>query len=188
MAWTGGNFYLTQAQMEENATYIWNYLFAQGWTLNAVAGMLGNMQTESTINPGIWQGLDPSHAQPWGFGLVQWTPSTKYTDWCSSNSLIPDQMDSNLQRIIWEVTNNEQWIPKSPYNYSFYEFTQSTDTAYNLGMAFLKCYERPADPDQPQRGSQAQAWYDFLGGSPPEPPVTKKKMPLYFYLRKEIFY
>lgn len=42
---------LNQQQMEINARYIWNYLQAQGWTLNAVAGMLGNMQSESSINP-----------------------------------------------------------------------------------------------------------------------------------------
>lgn len=42
---------LTQSQMEINATYIWAYLQNEGWTLNAVAGMLGNMQSESAINP-----------------------------------------------------------------------------------------------------------------------------------------
>lgn len=31
---------LTRNQMELNATYIWNYLRLQGWTMNAVAGML----------------------------------------------------------------------------------------------------------------------------------------------------
>ena len=42
---------LTLEQEQINATYIWNALGSQGWTLNAVAGMLGNMQSESTINP-----------------------------------------------------------------------------------------------------------------------------------------
>lgn len=42
---------LTLEQEKINATYIWNALQAQGWTLNAVAGMLGNMQSESSINP-----------------------------------------------------------------------------------------------------------------------------------------
>lgn len=31
---------LTMEQMKINATYIWNYLREQSWTLNAVAGML----------------------------------------------------------------------------------------------------------------------------------------------------
>lgn len=42
---------LNQSQMEENAEYIWRYLQNEGWTLNAVAGILGNMQSESSINP-----------------------------------------------------------------------------------------------------------------------------------------
>ena len=42
---------LTLEQEKINATYIWNYLREQGWTLNAVAVMLGNMQSESAINP-----------------------------------------------------------------------------------------------------------------------------------------
>lgn len=37
--------------MQVNARYIWAYLQAKGWTLNAVAGVLGNMQSESSINP-----------------------------------------------------------------------------------------------------------------------------------------
>lgn len=42
---------LTMQQMEINAIYICLYLQNEGWTLNAVAGILGNMQSESSINP-----------------------------------------------------------------------------------------------------------------------------------------
>lgn len=53
---TGGNTYnssntMVQSQMEINATYIWSALYNAGWTKEAVAGMLGNMQSESAINP-----------------------------------------------------------------------------------------------------------------------------------------
>lgn len=84
-------------------------------------------------------------------------------------------MDANLYRIIYEVENNIQWIATSTYNYSFYEFTQSTDTPYNLALAFLANYERPADPNQPARGTQAEYWYEYLGGLPPVPAVTRKR-------------
>nr|DAQ05978.1 MAG TPA: Morphogenesis protein 1 wall, phi29, hydrolase, infection [Caudoviricetes sp.] len=44
------------------------------------------------------------------------------------------------------------------------------------GMAFLANYERPLDPNQPSRGTQAQEWYEFLGGIiPPTPSRTKRK-------------
>ena len=66
----------------------------------------------------------------------------------------------------------QQWITKSSYNYSFKEFSQSEDTPYNLALAFLANYERPANPNQPIRGTQAEFWYEFLGGIIP---FSKKK-------------
>lgn len=154
------NGYLTMAEMTVNAQYILNYLTAKGWTKESVCGMLGNMQTESTINPGIWQSLDEGNLNL-GFGLVQWTPATKYIDWCKANNLVYTEMDSNLKRILYEVEHNIQWINSGM---TFKEFTQSKDTPYNLGLLFLKAYERPKDPNQPIRGTQAEYWFKTLTG------------------------
>lgn len=154
------NRYLSLEEMKVNAEYIFSYLINEGWTKNAICGMLGNMQTESTINSGIWQSLDFGNMSG-GFGLVQWTPATKYFDWADLNELNYSEMDSNLLRLLYEVTNNIQWINPSM---TFYEFTQSEDTPYNLAMKFLQYYERPADPNQPKRGVQADYWYSFLEG------------------------
>ena len=38
-------------KMKVNATYLYGYLIQEGWTVNAISGMLGNMQSESAINP-----------------------------------------------------------------------------------------------------------------------------------------
>ena len=79
-------------------------------------------------------------------------------------------MDNNLLRINYEVENEIQWIPTQTYNYSFQDFKESTDSPYNLALAFLANYERPADPNQPYRGNQALAWYEYLGGIIPPTP------------------
>lgn len=158
---------LTMEQMKVNASYIARYLQGQGWTINAIAGILGNMQSESAINPGRWQSdnvapADPTYA---GYGLVQWTPYTKYTNWVTGD---PSTMDNNISRILYEVANNIQWgagIYGTP-PYSFSEFTHSTESAYDLAINFLKYYERPASLDY-SRGTQAQAWYDYLIGDIP---------------------
>lgn len=42
---------LNNEQMQVNATYLYTALTEKGWTLNAIAGILGNMQAESAINP-----------------------------------------------------------------------------------------------------------------------------------------
>lgn len=96
-------------------------------------------------------------------------------------------MDNALSRILYEVQNNIQWgsgIYGTP-PYSFYDFTQSTESAYDLAINFLKYYERPASLDY-SRGTQAEYWYTFLGGIPPTPPtrLQKKKFPWVIYARK----
>lgn len=156
------NRYLSLAEMQTNATYIYWYLSNRGWTINAIAGMLGNMQTESTINPGIWQNLAVNVGP--AFGLVQWDPFTKYTNWCDQNGLDPAAMDSALKRIEWELENHEQYYATSAYPETFAEFKVSTKEPYYLGMAFLANYERPAEPNQPARGEQAEYWYTYLSG------------------------
>ena len=92
------NKYLSQGEMESNAKEIYTYLSDKGWTLNAISGLLGNMQRESTINPGLWQSLKEGNYSG-GYGLVQWTPASKY--WCSGlrrQSILTGQqlMDTRL--------------------------------------------------------------------------------------------
>lgn len=112
-------------------------------------------------------------------GLVQWTPYTKYTEWVSGD---PSTMDNNLSRIIYEIENNLQWIPTQTYNFSFEEFSKSELSPYELGLAFLSNYERPAEPNQPQRGTQAEFWFEFLGGI-----VTKKNNKKWLLARNKKF-
>ena len=159
-----GNRYLTQAEMEVNARFVADYLHVRGWSLNAIAGLLGNMQTESSINPGIWQSLKEGNTSG-GYGLVQWTPATKYLSWCEANGLEPSAMESALDRIEYELANGLQWIKTKSYPLTFAQFKTSTEDPYYLGQAFMKNYERPANQATTKRGTQAEKWYTFLTGT-----------------------
>ena len=180
MAVTSANRYLTRSEMEGNARFISDVFLANGWTMNAVAAMLGNMESESTINPGIYEGLDASSSSN-GFGLVQWTPNTKYKTWADANGYGGDYGDivGQVARILYELREGLQWIPTSEYPLSFVEFTRSTESASYLAQAFLYNYERPASLDQPHRSTQAEEWLTFLGsggGSVTPTPSTPKRM------------
>lgn len=183
-----GNFFLSMEQMTNNAQYILDYLTASGWTKNAVCGLLGNLQTESSMNPAIWEGLNYGNLSG-GYGLTQWTPATKFFDWCDDRSLSYEDMDSNLLRINYEVEHNAQWFHNVQLNldppYSFQGFTASTESPYDLAMNFLWFYEHPGESIQPDRGDQAMYWYDTLtGGEPPVNPTKRKKYKFYLYGRK----
>lgn len=161
MAIHSGNYYLSLSQMKENAQYILDYLINKGWTKNAVCGMLGNMQRESTINPGIWQNLDEGNTSL-GFGLVQWTPASKYINWCTEQGLNYTEMDSNLKRILWELENGEQYYATDSYPESFSEFTKSTKSVTYLASCFLHNYERAGVSAESERQENATYWYNNL--------------------------
>lgn len=189
---------LTYEEMQNNAKCFYGTMFLlYGMSLNACCGILGNAQSESTINPARWQGDEPYHQPPdsWGYGLVQWTPYTKILDWLSNNGYpLSDTSkfgEGECKRIKWELDNNQQWIPTATYPDSFQDFWTSTKDPGTLALEFLANYERPFDPNQPIRATQAQAWYDYLKdwepvlpGEAEEPTKKKKGMPLWFYLKR----
>lgn len=170
--WIKGNYFLTQTQMENNANIIYRYFKRKNWTDNAIAAILGNMQSESSINPHIWEGLNQGHMAG-GYGLTQWTPATKYIDWAGSDWETPER---ELDRIQYEVDNNQQWFsnPQAPVQdppITFTEFTQSTLDVATLANYFLWYYEHPAQTIQSWRATQAEAWYTYItsGVIPPQP-------------------
>lgn len=194
-----GNYYgsffnesvvLSIGEMSINAKYIYTALKNKGWSNNAIYSLLGNMQAESSINPGRWQS-DSVGNSSLGYGLVQWTPSTKYTNWCTEQGYSdPSEMDNNISRILYEVENNLQWISTDTYNFSFKEFSKSTKSVDELAKAFLLCYERPADQSeavQTYRSSLANNWRETLSGivipdDPDNPTITTKKKKKYNFL------
>lgn len=171
---------LTSAQMEVSAFYIYSALMDKGWTPEAISGLLGNMQHESSINPGRWQSDNVGNTSG-GYSLVQWTPSTNYTDWCTSEGRSdPSEMDNAIARILYELENRLQYYATDSYPLSFREFTQNTGSPYDLACAFAWNYERSwtvlygseeeKEALRQKRGGAAERWYTYLTGLVPTPP------------------
>lgn len=157
------NTYQKQNETLVNARYIYNYLIDAGWTTNAIFAALGNMEAESKINPGVWYNLvadKPSSA----YGLTQWKPSTKLTDWLGNKE--KGDIDNQLSRILYEVKNEVQWQSKkhSPAM-TFSQFTTSTKTIAVLTEYFLRCYEAPGNESslKAARQANAQKWSTLIG-------------------------
>ena len=163
--WTNGPALqaLTEAERQQNAREIWGYFQARGWTLESVSGMLGNIHYESGINPGQWEEQFPIYGAG-GFGLVQWTPWSKFSNWAGADW--ETNYTKQLARIQWELDNNDQWIPVSSYgNMTFQQFTESTQTPEYLAEVFEYSYERGTWAAA--RSTYAREWYDYLGGAGP---------------------
>ena len=182
LEWIKGNRYLSRSEMDNNAQIIASYLTNKGWTKVAISGMLGNMQAESTINPGIWQSLSPNPSL--GYGLVQWTPSTKWSEWAAQNGYAMDDGNGQIERILYEVANNLQW-QKVTTDMTFQEFTQFSGSVSEATILFELNYEQHAGDVQPERQQYAQHYFDtldFTGGIVPVPPLKKRKyMKIWMY-------
>lgn len=175
---------LTKEEMHVNAQYFYQLLRDDGWTLNAIAGLFGNAQSESRLNPGAWQNYTDTDADAddKGYGFVQWTPARDYIAWCTSNHIYKDRPSTVLRRFNYEAANNLQYYKTSAYPTpaTFWDFMRSNDTPRHLAEAFLFNYERPQTPDPKTRGDQAEYWYAYLGGQP----LPHKKLKWIYYLKR----
>ena len=155
MSWTISNNYLTEAQMQGNALEVWKYFSGKGWTLNAIGGILGNMEKESNINPGLWQSLKEGNYSG-GYGLVQWTPATNYTDWANSNEYDITDPNGQLYWIDALSASKGQWISTSAYRMTWKQFKSSSESPEYLASAFLKNFERAGVEVESERRSCAR--------------------------------
>lgn len=191
MAWivkVGVSAYLTQSEMENNATEFYGYFNSKGFTIESVAGMLGNLQQESNINPGMKQTTSARS----GWGLIQWTPSSNLTDYATAHGV--DWATGEIQtQLMWdEIINGYggQWIPKPAlgYGYTGAEFSQLTDVA-EACKAYLYERERAGVEALDKRLTYASNWYEYLTGvtppTPPTPPTPtkRKRMPVWMMCR-----
>lgn len=171
---SGSGKYFTEDEMKNNVAIIWDYFKAQGWTVNAVAGLCGNMEQESNFNPGAEEtGLTSG-----GFGLVQWTPLTALTDvldvlysshddWSDGTKQL-SVIFAEYQETIGSASRGieKQWYESFPsvpseYKMTWKDWSLSTDSPEYLCMVFQYCYERPSSIHT-DRQALARKWYEYL--------------------------
>jgi hypothetical protein len=135
---------------------IWKNLRSVGMSAAQAAGVMGNMQSESagTFNPFIIQGggysTNPAAAGSGGYGLVQWTPGSK---------LIP-YLHGALPSVATEVAALAQLSGQGPSpEGAAGALLRAQTSPGGAALAFLHGYERPYDPNQPWRATQAEAIY-----------------------------
>lgn len=150
-------------EKEKNAWAVWQFLKSKGYSEQAAAGILGNMEQESGIMPDI----DEGGGGP-GYGLVQWTSpiagesGRAYVQRLLGQAGISGyyrNITTQLKLLDWHM-HNGQYIPSAAYPYSVAQFKALTDIG-TATMAFEANFERPA-VTHPERIPMAQYWYELL--------------------------
>lgn len=150
-------------EKEKNAWAVWQFLKSKGYSEQAAAGILGNMEQESGIMPDIDEGVGGP-----GYGLVQWTSpiagesGRAYVQRLLGQAGISGDyrnITTQLKLLDWHM-HNGQYIPSAAYPYSVAQFKALTDIG-TATMAFEANFERPA-VTHPERIPMAQYWYELL--------------------------
>lgn len=179
-----GGYSNESAEAYDNASLIYDILSGYGWTVNAVAGLLGNVCIESGLNPWRWQNdsVGASTGTPWrsrGYGLVQFTPASKYIDDSRAKSFdgygpnFSDKQgnanDGDAQ--LEFVDRYADYAKTDAYPLTYSQYKASEESADYLAEAWLYNYERPKDPSASiaERKRNALYWYEVLSGETPTP-------------------
>ncbi len=173
---------------EKNAWIVWQFLKSKGYTEQAAAGILGNMDQESGVMPDTDQVGGPA------YGLVQWDgsayPLVPPATW-NGREYVQNLMraagisgdykiaKTQSQLLEWCMFNG-QYIKTSSYPYSVAQFKGLTNIS-TATTAFEANFERPA-VTHPERVQLAIKWYNKLHGlKPPTPSGNLKEQLDKFY-------
>lgn len=165
---------MTEPDKQNNAILIYVQLSQLGWSLNAIAGFLGNAERESAI--------DPQSTGTGGGGLVGWTPLSNYTIWSNYYGYTWYDGQHQIEFIDMGVTCSA----KDPYNpdgtpklfntwddnykgridCTYPEYKAATYEPEEMARIFCWGYERPLDSAArlDLRQQWARKWYNFLQG------------------------
>lgn len=177
--WTLGDY--TSDKVLDNANEAYAALTAAGWTHEAAIGCISNLCGESTgINAGQWEGNDAGtkYGNKQGFGIGQWTPWTKVSDFVGGTSESRlNNPDAQMQLLI---TTSGQWSTyyvdpsgyssyykaNVPYFATFADYSQGTESVEDMAAAYMCCWEMPANGSSLPTRKQYAAYFDSKIGKP----------------------
>ncbi len=161
---------------EQNKQQIWSFLKSKGLTDDAAAGIMGNMQQESSFNPKATNGIGCRGVVQWCFGR-----NDKLDSFAAGKGTSWDCLGTQLEYMWYEMTETEQ----GQYNgngdhleiplvdaLNGKSFSRSTNYAgsgaYKAGTIFHDYFERAntAKGENLGRGEKAEDIYkEFTGKS-----------------------
>ena len=173
---------------KHNVDKIYTIFHGLGWTDNAIAGMLGNMQVESGIDPACsypkignsMAAIGNTYAENYpdrAYGLVQW--KGRGTVDPDNNQLVGYAIrygyewydgDIQMNRLTWEYQSGSKFHPKTidGVYWTFNDYAISTENPSVLAKVWMRCYEDTYSVLS-NRQANADAWYDYISGGPTPP-------------------
>lgn len=191
------NQYISSSEKEVNANLIYQF-FKERMEYEdvAIAGLLGNCDHESQMNPNLWQGREePANwrTTPQGYGLTQWSPGRLYLNWAGGFDYSTSHFSKQLE--CWEYESHHpsysqnpvnEWYAPSDHRHPgdmYYVTWQKWGAGWNeerqaydltpeeAALIFMEDYLRPLESAKyPEtRKQKARYWYNWIQGGGPTP-------------------
>ena len=148
----------------DNAEKVWNFFLNKGFSAEQTAGIMGNFQQESRMNPKNSQNDGPNTTtmpSSGGYGLAQWDDRkpglAAFAE--SQNKPIYD-LGLQLNFVMFELNG-----PESAANTSF----KKTTTIEDATIVWMTDYERPGEEEREKRLGFAKSYFEKFSASAPAP-------------------
>ena len=128
-----------------------SYLYGKGWTKHGIAGLLGNLEGESSIDPGMyseWDGKNNTGLCSWIGGRV-----TNLKNFAKKNNRNYKDLYTQVDFILYELKTEYKGWEKEMKNSKSYKTSASW---------FMLKYERPKSKDPTRRIGYAKKWYNKI--------------------------
>lgn len=132
----------------ENKKVAWDYFTKMGYSKEMTAGIIGNLITESNLNPTI-----DAYDNSGSYGIAQWLGGRKegLYDFASNTGLNADDFTTQLKYIHHELQNGESGAMARMQN--------GGSSPEQQALLFSKYYERPEWAENPDRQNNARRIY-----------------------------
>lgn len=142
---------------------VWWALIDAGYSAEAAAGVLGNIDAESGFNQAIIEGGNGI-----GFGLCQWSfgRRTQLESYAASKGVSPSDLDTQIEFLLAEITPGggangyaTYQLGSSNHGYTADDW-KNASSPEDAAEVFCWIFERPGIPRMDIRKSAARKYYD----------------------------
>lgn len=141
---------------------VWFAVLGAGYSKEAAAGVLGNIEAESGFDPSVIEG-----GSGIGFGLCQWSfgRRTQLEQYAESKGKEPGDVNTQIKFLIGEITPGggaDGFANYQLMNYNGYspEDWENATTPEDAAEAFCWTFERPGIPRMEVRTEAARRYYE----------------------------
>ena len=144
------------------AIEIYTFFKGKGWSKNAICGLIGNMDVESSLNPNYYRSEPENNDVNFGrYGLIQYKPFAELKEWAGYNGLDYKTVNAQCLRIEYDYLANMYYRVKK-CKLTFGQYIKSNKSPEELAECLMYNYVRPTFPRLDDVRNKASEWCKYL--------------------------